>query len=410
MDNYLSHEGVKGMRWGERRYQYKDGSLTPEGRRHYGYGEARSSMKSEIKIMREKARAERAMVREKARASRAMEKQLNKERLAAEKVQRRRDLQDERSRQRHQLKLQKIKNKERDKRSEEFKKRNEERAKQQAIEREQQKKQMAEFKKKHPLQYRRMKKYLREDGTLNEAGQALYFGNGQKKKIYQMSNEDLKKTTDRLYLEKNYKDAVYRLKEQDNHGAKAKIVELAKTGGITFASQFAANSLSSLFKNGPDGVKNDVAENGKQALEGSLDAMGTVLTKQLGLSGKKGNASYNAFRDAINFTTDEARAKRQGEQEAAQAIKNIIKNETKDRIINAYKDSKKPKQPSLEESYLSGKKIKDTFMRDYKTGAKEQYAKSFTSTFAALDNPKLSDKQREKYLKELDELMDKAYK
>lgn len=32
---YLKHEGVKGMHWGVRRYQNKDGSLTPEGRRHY---------------------------------------------------------------------------------------------------------------------------------------------------------------------------------------------------------------------------------------------------------------------------------------------------------------------------------------------------------------------------------------
>lgn len=32
---YLQHEGVKGMHWGVRRYQNKDGSLTPEGRRHY---------------------------------------------------------------------------------------------------------------------------------------------------------------------------------------------------------------------------------------------------------------------------------------------------------------------------------------------------------------------------------------
>lgn len=32
---HLQHEGIKGMHWGVRRYQNKDGSLTPEGRRHY---------------------------------------------------------------------------------------------------------------------------------------------------------------------------------------------------------------------------------------------------------------------------------------------------------------------------------------------------------------------------------------
>lgn len=33
--NYMAHSGVKGQKWGVRRYQNEDGSLTPEGRRHY---------------------------------------------------------------------------------------------------------------------------------------------------------------------------------------------------------------------------------------------------------------------------------------------------------------------------------------------------------------------------------------
>lgn len=33
--NNLSHAGVKGMRWGVRRYQNKDGSLTPAGKKRY---------------------------------------------------------------------------------------------------------------------------------------------------------------------------------------------------------------------------------------------------------------------------------------------------------------------------------------------------------------------------------------
>lgn len=41
MDNYLVHYGVPGQKWGDRKYQYEDGSLTPEGRRHYGYSERR---------------------------------------------------------------------------------------------------------------------------------------------------------------------------------------------------------------------------------------------------------------------------------------------------------------------------------------------------------------------------------
>ena len=33
--NSLNHAGIKGMKWGVRRYQNKDGSLTPEGKKRY---------------------------------------------------------------------------------------------------------------------------------------------------------------------------------------------------------------------------------------------------------------------------------------------------------------------------------------------------------------------------------------
>lgn len=34
--DYISHHGILGQKWGIRRYQYEDGSLTPEGRIRYG--------------------------------------------------------------------------------------------------------------------------------------------------------------------------------------------------------------------------------------------------------------------------------------------------------------------------------------------------------------------------------------
>ena len=36
MSNELSHYGIKGQKWGRRRYQNQDGSLTPAGRQRYG--------------------------------------------------------------------------------------------------------------------------------------------------------------------------------------------------------------------------------------------------------------------------------------------------------------------------------------------------------------------------------------
>ena len=38
-DNELYHFGVKGMKWGVRRYEDKSGHLTPAGKKRYNYGD-----------------------------------------------------------------------------------------------------------------------------------------------------------------------------------------------------------------------------------------------------------------------------------------------------------------------------------------------------------------------------------
>lgn len=36
-ENYLAHHGIKGQKWGVRRFQNPDGTRTPEGKARYGY-------------------------------------------------------------------------------------------------------------------------------------------------------------------------------------------------------------------------------------------------------------------------------------------------------------------------------------------------------------------------------------
>ncbi len=52
--DYLEHQGIPGMKWGRRRYQYEDGSLTPEGRERYRKQKAANRAKKKQGLFRKK--------------------------------------------------------------------------------------------------------------------------------------------------------------------------------------------------------------------------------------------------------------------------------------------------------------------------------------------------------------------
>ena len=61
----LEHFGVLGQRKGVRRYQYEDGSLTPEGRVHYHVGPARKTIDAISSVFKKTAEKRRASEEEK---------------------------------------------------------------------------------------------------------------------------------------------------------------------------------------------------------------------------------------------------------------------------------------------------------------------------------------------------------
>ena len=82
---YLAHHGILGMKWGIRRYQNKDGSLTAEGKKRYAVdadGNIRKLTSKERKAV-STAQKQRAAALEKARKARAEKAEYNKQKAEA---------------------------------------------------------------------------------------------------------------------------------------------------------------------------------------------------------------------------------------------------------------------------------------------------------------------------------------
>lgn len=85
--NYLAHSGTKGMRWYIRRYQNPDGSLTEEGRRHYGIGPAREKGEKKEGLITTLKRKSAEKKKAKQRKAALEKARLAKQRKAEEKRQ-----------------------------------------------------------------------------------------------------------------------------------------------------------------------------------------------------------------------------------------------------------------------------------------------------------------------------------
>jgi len=83
-EDYLSHAGIKGMKWGVRRYQNKDGTLTAAGKKHYRSTGVRSALAKRANDKVDKSFNDWKENTKKKEDAIALGKQMNKAKMAYE--------------------------------------------------------------------------------------------------------------------------------------------------------------------------------------------------------------------------------------------------------------------------------------------------------------------------------------
>lgn len=130
-----------------------------------------------------------------------------------------------------------------------------------------------------------VRRYQNEDGTLTESGKARYNSDLTEKDPRKMTDEDLRKSSQRIQAEQNYK--MLRSKEKTGTQISKTALTTAIAVGASVASTYAASRIFAMVTN------NDNLTKGKSALLSVLAGMNVgvgVLGGRIGqVSAKSGN-------------------------------------------------------------------------------------------------------------------------
>lgn len=265
--DYLEHHGILGQKWGVRRYQNKDGSLTKAGRTRYGVGQPKYKIKVKSPFEKQQAKLkaqekemsqrEEIMTRKnKLKEREAKLKDLGKseETLRKEEMKR---LEKERERLR----------KKDEKEAKKFKMKEEREAKR--TERKEEKAALAAEKKAEKAEQRaqakaekKAKQEREKERAIAEEEAAYKYKQDKKltkaittKKTSEMTNEELQAFVDRYKLEQEYTKVV----AQMNANKKSPLLNAASTVGKTLAKS-GKEAIGTVTKNVLTYMLEDIAE------------------------------------------------------------------------------------------------------------------------------------------------------